>query len=298
MTKDTGKMKKHYNPSEIGIVLGESNNYARAMINEVLRNMGFIKVYPAASASEVIEAINVWHPRVVITENLLPDMNGTEMVRRMRHNDVVSDRSVPVIMITSDPRVETVKEARMAGVDEFAAKPISHATIKERLDEVILRPRPFIEGKNYIGPCRRRKRKLEYRGPLKRLSDPLDATDQQADREFHQNMLVQCAERLTTLAKSIDPRDRGGVRTLYNTANEANDIAKKIEDEALELATVCVARYIEGVGASGALQAQVISAHMDAIRLLLSAKGGKSHARLEIAQGLEKIVKRKLREAA
>lgn len=287
-----------YNPAHIPIVLGESNHYARAMINEVLRNLGFTRVYSAANATEVLEAINVWQPRVLILENLLPDLQGTELVFRMRREDIVPDRGIPVIMVTGDPRLETVKQARMAGVDEFAAKPISHATIKERLDEVLMRPRPFIEGKNYVGPCRRRKRNLEYKGSLKRLSDPLDATDQQVDRAFNENMLIQCADRLSALAKSIDPRDRGAVRTLYNTAHEANDIAKKIEDDALEMATLCIARYIEGVGASGALQSQVITAHMNAIRMLLSHTGTAASERFEIAQGLQKIVQRKLREAA
>ena len=290
--------QKRINPAEIPIVLGEPVNYARAMINEVLRNLGYQRVFSAANANEIVEAMNVWHPRVVIMENLLPDMPGTELVHQFRREDIVPNRGVPVIMVTGDPRLETVQEARMAGVDEFAAKPISHAIIKERLDEVLLRPRPFIEGKHYVGPCRRRKRNIEYKGSLKRISDPLEVTVTAPDLTMNQRMLEQCAIRLAEIAKSIDPRDRGGVRTLYNTANEANEIARQIRDDALELATLCVARYIEGVGASGALQPSVISAHMNAIRLLLKHTSKESSERLEIAQGLQKIVKRKLREAA
>lgn len=292
------KPTKRLNPAEIPIVLGEPVNYARAMINEVLRNLGYQKVYSAANAAEIIEAMNVWQPRVVMMENLLPDMPGTELVHKFRREDIVPDRGVPVIMVTSDPNVETVQKARMSGVDEFAAKPISHATIKERLDEVLLRPRPFIEGKNYVGPCRRRKRSLDYKGSLKRISDPLEVTVQTPDIELNERMLIQCAERLTSLATSINPRDRGGMRTLFNTANEANEIAHQIQDDALELATRCVARYIEGVGASGALNTDVIKAHMAAIRMLLTRTDRESSERLEIAQGLQKIVQRKLRDAA
>ena len=46
-------------------------------------------------------------------------------------------------------------------------------------------------------------------------------------------MKAECA-----LAKPIDPKDRGAVRALYNTANEANDIARQLRDDALELATL------------------------------------------------------------
>ena len=298
MSSHKSEPVKRLNKAEVSIVLGEPTNYARAMICEVLRNLGYQKVYPAASANEIIEACNVWHPRVIILENLLPDLPGTQLIHRIRREEIVPNRGVPAIMVTNDPRLETVKEARMAGVDEFAAKPISHSNIEVRLDEVLKRPRPFIEGKNYVGPCRRRKRVIEYSGSLKRLSDPLEIVEAKPDQEMNHRMLDQCAMKMNALAKSIDPKDRGAVRTLYNTANEANEIARQIRDDALELATLCVSRYIEGVGASGALQAQVISTHMNAIRMLLSNKSQNSSERLELAQGLQKIVLRKLREAA
>ena len=180
------------NKADVSIVLGEPSNYARAMICEVLRNLGYQKVYPAASAAEIIEAANVWHPRVLILENLLPDIPGTELIYRIRREDIVPNRGVPTIMVTNDPRLETVKNARMSGVDEFAAKPISHASIEVRLDEVLKRPRPFIEGKNYVGPCRRRKRVIDYAGSLKRLSDPIDTMEEKPDSEFNHRMLDQC----------------------------------------------------------------------------------------------------------
>ncbi|MAP95056.1 MAG: hypothetical protein CMK07_08910 [Ponticaulis sp.] len=290
--------KKKFNPAETPIVLGEPQNYARAMISEVLRNLGYQRVFPATNAAEIVEAMNVWHPHVVIMENLLPDMQGTQLVHQFRREDIVPNRGCPVIMVTSDPRLETVKNARMAGVDEFAAKPISHSIIKVRLDEVLMRPRPFIVGKNYVGPCRRRKRNIDYKGSLKRLSDPVDMVTEKPDLTMNHKMLVQCAERLSDIAKSIDPKDRGSVRTLYNCANEASDIAKRIQDDALELATSCVTRYIEGVGASGALQSDVVTAHMNAIRTLLKHSDKQSSDRLQIAMGLEKIIQRKLREAA
>jgi len=298
MSSSIKTVKAKFNPAEISVVLGEPNNYARAMITEVLRNLGYQKIYSAANAAEVVDAVCVWHPRVIILENLLPDMSGTELVSRLRRDANIPDRSVPVIMVTGDPRLETVKEARMAGVDEFAAKPVSHQVIKERMDEVLLRPRPFIEAKKYVGPCRRRKRTLEYRGSLKRISDPIHTTDDKVDVEMNMRMLERCAEQIHSMARAIDPKNRTEVRTLFNTSAEANEIAKRLRDEALELATYCVTRYIAGVGASGDLQTAVISAHMDALRLLMGGKKGASDSdRLEIAKGLKTIVQQKLREA-
>lgn len=298
MAKASGKPKKIIK-SELPIVLGEPNNYARAMISEVLRNLGYQRIYSATTAAEIIDAANVWHPRVIILDNLLPDMKGTELVSRIRRDLIVPDRGVPCIMITSDPRLETVQEARLAGVDEFAAKPVSHQVIESRLDEVLLRPRPFVEAKKYVGPCRRRKRNLSYNGALKRLDDPFHAVERTTSEEaMNKQMLVQCAETLSTISRQLDPKNRAEVRQLFNTANEAHDIAKRLQDEALELATVCAARYIQGVGASGDLQAAVIAAHVNALRTLLNSTNQERSERLQIARGLRQIVAQKLHEAA
>ena len=291
--------EKKINKAEISVILGEPSNYARAMISEVLRNLGYQKIFSAKSAAEIIENCNVWHPNVIILENLLPDMPGVDLVSRIRRDLIVPDRAIPCIMLTNDPRLETVKQARQAGVDEFAAKPVSHKVVESRLNEVLFRPRPFIEAKNYTGPCRRRKRSLSYKGPLKRLNDPIQAVKTvDSSENMHRKMLESCAERMSTFSKTIDPKNRMEVRQLYNTASEANEIAKQLDDAALELATQCVARYIEGVGASGALQAAVIIAHVDAVRLLMSSLKSDLAERLEIANGLKTIVLQKLREAA
>lgn len=298
MTNAPTKTKKLVK-SEVSIVLGDPSSYARAMIMEVLRNLGYQRIFSATNAAEIIEAANVWHPRVIILENLLPDMRGTELVGRIRKDLIVPDRSVPCIMITSDPSLETVQEARMAGVDEFAAKPVSHKAIEARLDEVLLRPRPFIEAKKYVGPCRRRKRTLSYKGTMKRLTDPLQPvkTDTAAEAVRHKEMLTQCTEVICKIATEIDPTNRAEVRHLFNTANEANEIAQRLRDEALEVATNCISLYIQGVGASGALQAFVLTTHVEALRLLLGSTDRDSNERLQIAHGLRTIVAQKLHEA-
>lgn len=298
MTKKESKPKP-VNKAEVSIVLGEPNNYARAMISEVLRNIGYQKIYTATNAAEIIEAANVWHPRVIILENLLPDMQGTELVSRIRRDLIVPDRAVPCIIVTSDPRIETVKNARMAGVDEFAAKPVSHKVIETRLDEVLLRPRPFILAQKYIGPCRRRKRTLSYNGPLKRLNDPTEPVVQnsEAEKDINRRMLIDCTEVMNKFSKVIDPSDRAQIRQLFNSANEAQGIAQRMQDEALELATTCMTKYIQGVGAGGGLQSDVIGTHVHALRSLLDPTKAARAERMEIAKGLRMIVLQKLREA-
>jgi DNA-binding response OmpR family regulator len=77
-------------------------------------------------------------------------------------------------MLTGYTRVDHVRQARDAGVNEFLAKPVSVKAILSRLISVIEHPRPFVRTKSYFGPCRRRRGDNEYRGPERRVT--ADAT--------------------------------------------------------------------------------------------------------------------------
>ena len=73
-------------------------------------------------------------------------------------------------MLTGYTRVDQVRQARDAGVNEFLAKPVSVRAILSRLISVIEHPRPFVRTKSYFGPCRRRRGDDEYRGPERRMA--------------------------------------------------------------------------------------------------------------------------------
>jgi response regulator RpfG family c-di-GMP phosphodiesterase len=71
-------------------------------------------------------------------------------------------------MITGHAERHRVEAARDAGVNELLVKPVTEKALHSRIQEVILRPRPFIFGPDYYGPCRRRRRDPNYKGPERR----------------------------------------------------------------------------------------------------------------------------------
>ncbi len=286
------------NKSATSILLGDPSRHSRAMLSEILRNLGYHQIHMAGTGAEVLDGCRTSLPKVLILENLLPDEPGVDLVHRMRREDIVPDRSIPVIMITSDPRIETVKQARMSGIDEFACKPISHNAIAERLEEVLVRPRPFIEAKMYVGPCRRRKRKLQYQGAMRRLVDPDREAITQHGQEKKQEMLSQCVEHIDSIAETMNPNVRAEVKSLFSVAEEALRLAGELRDEPVRIAGECLSQYIQGVGASGDLQRSVVQTHISAIRHLLSSQNAGHNQRLAIAEGLRMIVSRKLHDYA
>ena len=75
-------------------------------------------------------------------------------------------------MITGHSTLARVHEARNAGVNEFLAKPLTARGVIERIHQVIENARPYVKTDDYFGPDRRRRADPEYKGALRRSTDP------------------------------------------------------------------------------------------------------------------------------
>ena len=65
----------------------------------------------------------------------------------------------------------SINGARNAGVHEFLLKPYTAGDLFKRVENVMLKPRPWIEAVMYVGPDRRRFNSGEFAGAKKRRSD-------------------------------------------------------------------------------------------------------------------------------
>ncbi len=80
------------------------------------------------------EAWQIWQqerPRVVITDWMMPEMNGIELCARIRKAE--GDHYTYMIMITSRDRPEDLETAMQYGVDDFIGKPFRKMELAARL---------------------------------------------------------------------------------------------------------------------------------------------------------------------
>ena len=95
-------------------------------------------------------------------------LDGIGFVTSVRNLPDMRLQVLPVIMITGNASRIAVNSARDAGINEVLVKPFTEGGLQARIKEVILRPRPFVFGPTYYGPCRRRRTDERYRGPERR----------------------------------------------------------------------------------------------------------------------------------
>ena len=80
-------------------------------------------------------------PDLLITDSLMPRMNGLELVRSIRSNPEVGLSSLPIIMLTSRQSEHDVIEGLETGLDDYVTKPFSPDELVARVRTVLWRTR-------------------------------------------------------------------------------------------------------------------------------------------------------------
>ena len=169
---------KMYDLSQITVLLVEDSGSMQALISSMLRAFGVGDVLVANSGNEAQGLITITQSRkkssgikgidVVLTDLIMPDGSGIELLEWLRANDDDEIRFLPTIMISAHSTNKIISQARDYGANESLVKPVSGGKLAERILSLIDSPRPFIKAPNFFGPDRRRK-ELPFKGEDRRV---------------------------------------------------------------------------------------------------------------------------------
>ncbi|MBI3919523.1 MAG: sigma-54-dependent Fis family transcriptional regulator [Betaproteobacteria bacterium] len=88
------------------------------LLEQELSDRGYV-VVRAAGGVEALEKVTTRSPQLVILDYLMPDMDGIEVLKRLRRDGV----DIPVIMVTAHGTIEKAVEAMKHGATDFITKP-------------------------------------------------------------------------------------------------------------------------------------------------------------------------------
>jgi len=88
--------------------------------------------HPSQSALEAQKIIHQQVPSLVLMDFKMPDIDGLEMLKRIRGDSDPAIAQVPVIMMTGHGENEVL--SLEAGADDFVTKPISISVLKARIE--------------------------------------------------------------------------------------------------------------------------------------------------------------------
>lgn len=152
---------------------------AAVVVKAVLDSLSCRAVIVVRSGKEFMERLRRDPIDILLADEALQDMPGTELVRQMRCGPRSRCRDLPAILLNRSKQQDDVLSALNAGANEYVVKPFTAKSLLSAVHAVIERPRPFVVSPNYVGPDRRMPSSLTAlipprpKGKCKRVASPL-----------------------------------------------------------------------------------------------------------------------------
>jgi CheY-like chemotaxis protein len=105
------------------------------LVGRLLEETGFA-VRAAANRDQTVAALNQAPlPDVVILDVTLPDVNGFEILKRMKAHPAL--KAIPVIMLTAEAKRESVMRGLAGGADGYITKPFERQVLLDGVKAVL-----------------------------------------------------------------------------------------------------------------------------------------------------------------
>lgn len=124
----------------------EDNADNLLLVRRALEARGY-RVIEAVDGLAGLAMIERERPDVVLLDINLPDVDGYEVVRRLRAN--ATSRTLPVVAITAKALPGDAERALAAGCDLYMSKPIAVRALWAALER-ILSPQPKAEAERFV----------------------------------------------------------------------------------------------------------------------------------------------------
>jgi len=175
------------NLRDLVILIADPSSYITMLIHSMLRGFGANKIVEVRNSIGVLQALTGQKVDILICDLRLPAQGGLQLTHAIRAKKDNEHRTIPILIMASDSREATVKRARDAGANMVIAKPISPASLYDRLSWIAFNPRKFVDAANYFGPDRRFKIEGYPGGVGRRAGDKVVEVAEQSGPALAQN---------------------------------------------------------------------------------------------------------------
>ena len=112
------------------VLVADDSNVIRAIIGDILRDLGVKDIVEAADGNEAVQAFLQYEFDLVVLDWQMPSMCGLEVIEAIR----ASGSDVPIIMVTATgTKPEHVVDAVEAGANDYLLKPFDPAVLRGKL---------------------------------------------------------------------------------------------------------------------------------------------------------------------
>lgn len=162
------------NLSPARILIVDDNPKSLKILCDLVGSFGARSITVASDGLQAKTLLTQSQFDLLITDAFMPDFDGYDLVRWLRARPSDEERTTPVLIVSAHTREEEIAKGRDCGANFMIAKPISPATLLEKIFWISTNEQKFLVCPGYVGPDRRR-RDLGPPRPLvvgRRRNDP------------------------------------------------------------------------------------------------------------------------------
>ncbi|MBM3725255.1 MAG: sigma-54-dependent Fis family transcriptional regulator [Acidobacteria bacterium] len=127
----------------VTLLIVDDNAGSLELLSTALRRPE-LEILTAPDPEEALDLVYTRHPHIVLTDLRMPKLSGLDVLERI----VSFDPSIEVILMTAHYSTETAVEAIKKGAADYWNKPVPVASIRKRIDEILVSVRRRLRAQN------------------------------------------------------------------------------------------------------------------------------------------------------
>lgn len=128
------------------ILIAEDDRELRQLFSHVLTKNGYT-VKGVGDGQEALEALAADYYDLIISDIMMPGMDGYELVRQLRD----SGSSIPVLMITARDAFDDMRQGFQSGTDDYMVKPVNVNEMVLRVGALLRRAQMINDRRQVMG---------------------------------------------------------------------------------------------------------------------------------------------------
>lgn len=143
------------NLDHVAVLLIDDNPQALDILSSIVQGFGVREQIRCGSALEATEIVKRRPVDLILVDCAMPDMDGYDFIRWLRHETPRPTCQTPVIMLTGHAAASKVNKSRDCGASFVVTRPLTPNVLLDRIAWLATDDREFVQSPDYVGPCRR-----------------------------------------------------------------------------------------------------------------------------------------------
>jgi DNA-binding NtrC family response regulator len=118
------------------LLIIDDNLGSLEMLSAALAQPG-LEILTASDPEKGLELVRRHHPQIVLTDLVMPNLSGLEVLRRIMEHDPLTE----VVIMTAYYSTESAVEAIKGGASDYLKKPVSVAALRQRVGMLVAEAR-------------------------------------------------------------------------------------------------------------------------------------------------------------